>query len=287
MAAMSDIFISYASKDRDRVLPLVRALAKTGWTIFWDRTIPAGKTWRQVMGTEIQACRSVIVVWTRNSVNSEWVLEEAEIGKRKQILVPVLFDEVEPPFGFAFIQAANLVAWNGSNSDASCGRLISDIETILGPAPAKGLEAESRRGLKEEPERKTEQERFHEQEARRSDEKGVRQAESKLANVSEDLKYERVKAPAPSTWAGQRGSLFLRTLISGATKSSAWFIRIAGTFSVTLIVSVILLVVFEISLGWFFTAAEVSVIVLFVWVIVVAITTLRNRSKRKRAHATN
>jgi hypothetical protein len=81
---MSDIFISYASEERDRVLPLVSALEKTGWSIFWDRTIPAGKTWRQVIGSEIRACRSVLVIWTKNSVTSEWVLEEAETGKRKE-----------------------------------------------------------------------------------------------------------------------------------------------------------------------------------------------------------
>src|SRR4030095_13926329 len=109
---MSDIFISYSSEDRDRILPLVNALEKTGWSVFWDRTIPAGKTWRQVIGSEIEGCRSVVVVWNKNSVTSEWVLEEAEKGKSRQILIPVLLDNVQPPFGFGSIQAANLAAWN-------------------------------------------------------------------------------------------------------------------------------------------------------------------------------
>ena len=112
---MSDIFISYASQERDRVQPLISALETTGWSIFWDRTIPAGKTWRQVIGSEIRACRSVLVVWTEHSVTSEWVLEEAETGKRRGILIPVLLDNVEPPFGFGNIQAANLTAWNGDS----------------------------------------------------------------------------------------------------------------------------------------------------------------------------
>ena len=111
---MSDIFISYASEDLDRVRPLVdglERLEKTKWSVFWDRTIPARKTWRQVIGAEIQSCRTVVVVWTEKSVDSEWVLGEAEIGKRRKVLVPVLLDKVEPPFGFGTIQAANLVAW--------------------------------------------------------------------------------------------------------------------------------------------------------------------------------
>src|SRR5262249_26033841 len=114
--SVSDIFISYANEDRDRVLPLVSALEKTGWSIFWDRTIPAGNTWHQVIDFEIQACRSVLVVWTVNSVVSEWVKEEAHEGKLRGILIPVLLDNVKPPLGFRGIQAADLVGWNGDSS---------------------------------------------------------------------------------------------------------------------------------------------------------------------------
>jgi hypothetical protein len=49
---MSDIFISYASEDLPRIRPLVDALERRGWSVFWDRTIPAGKTWREVIGNE-------------------------------------------------------------------------------------------------------------------------------------------------------------------------------------------------------------------------------------------
>ena len=34
---MSDIFISYSS-NRDRIVPLVNALERTGWSVSWDRT---------------------------------------------------------------------------------------------------------------------------------------------------------------------------------------------------------------------------------------------------------
>src|SRR5215470_10714408 len=137
---MSDIFIGYASEDLERVLPLVSALEKTAWSVFWDRTIPAGKTLRQVIGVEIQGCHTVIVAWTVNSVNSEWVQEEAEIGKRRKILVPVLLDKVEPPFGFGTIQAANLVSWHGENASPAFNRLVADIAAVVGPAPAVAQE---------------------------------------------------------------------------------------------------------------------------------------------------
>lgn len=174
---MSDIFISYASEERHRVLPLINALEITGWSVFWDRTIPAGKTWRQVVGTEIRTCRSVVVAWTTNSITSEWVLEEAETGKRRQILIPVLLDDVEPPFGFGTIQAANLTAWDGACSSPAFTRLVGDIAAILGPAPIALKEAEERRRAEYDVRRESEQERFRQQELQRSEEETPRQAD--------------------------------------------------------------------------------------------------------------
>jgi sulfatase modifying factor 1 len=79
-----DIFLSYASEDRDRIGPLVRALEATGWSVFWDRKIPTGKTWPEVLEKEITSCRSVVVVWSERSVKSSWVREEANEGKKRR-----------------------------------------------------------------------------------------------------------------------------------------------------------------------------------------------------------
>ena len=41
---MSDIFLSYASEDRERVRPVAEALGRQGWEVWWDRDIPPGQT---------------------------------------------------------------------------------------------------------------------------------------------------------------------------------------------------------------------------------------------------
>jgi hypothetical protein len=183
---MSDIFISYSSEERHRVLPLVNALEKTGWSVFWDRTIPAGKTWRQVIGTEIQTCRSVVVVWTESSVRSEWVLEEAETGKRRQILIPVLLDEVEPPFGFGTIQAANLTAWDREYASRAFARFIGDISVILGPAPSAMKEAEEHRRAEDEARRNRGNNRLRHDQSQQSAEEARRETNQKKPEITED-----------------------------------------------------------------------------------------------------
>jgi len=131
---MNDIFVSHSIEDKDRLLPLVNALEKTGWSVFLARKISAGVTWRKVIDSEMQNSRSIVVVWTKNSITSEWVLEEeAETGKRRGILVPVLLDEVEPPFGFGTIQSANLAAWNGDSSSSIFIQLVENMAATLGP----------------------------------------------------------------------------------------------------------------------------------------------------------
>ena len=134
---MSHIFVSYASEDRDRIMPVVRALEATGWSVFWDRTIPVGETWQKIIGAEIEACRCMVVIWSAASINKEWVYEEASEGKRRGVLAPVLIDDIIPPIGFRTIQAAKLEGWNGNAASAEFDRLIKDISHMLGTRPLK------------------------------------------------------------------------------------------------------------------------------------------------------
>ena len=128
---MSDIFLSYASADRARVEPLVTALQRLGWSVWWDPTILAGKTWDQVIEKELDEARCVVVVWTRNSIDRRWVRTEAEEGLRRGILVPVLMEEVRIPLAFRSIQAARLVDWSGELQNLQFDHLVRSISTIV------------------------------------------------------------------------------------------------------------------------------------------------------------
>ena len=133
---MSDIFLSYSQKDEHRVRPIVRHLESLGWTVFWDRNIPPGKTWDEYIEMHLDAARCVVVVWSKDSVRSHWVKTEAEEGRRKQILVPLKIDEVTLSLAFRHIQAADLTAWNNDASHVQFKACIDAIAALV-PQPVR------------------------------------------------------------------------------------------------------------------------------------------------------
>ena len=133
---MSDIFISYARQDRPRAEAIAKALEDHGWSVWWDRNIRAGETFRRVIREEIKKARSVVVLWSEQSVDSDWVIEEATLAKKRNVLIPVLTTGVELPLGFGQIHTADLTGWGGDGTAPAFRMLCSDIQRLTG-APAK------------------------------------------------------------------------------------------------------------------------------------------------------
>lgn len=130
---MSDVFVSYSYRDRERVRSFVKTLEAAGWSVFWDVTIDPGKTWRQELAEQVIAARAVVVIWSHDSVTSDWVQEEAEEGRRRHILVPIRIDEVTPPFGFGRIHAADFTKWDGTSRAHEFQQVVGRLHEILGP----------------------------------------------------------------------------------------------------------------------------------------------------------
>ena len=130
---MSDIFLSYNKQDREKVGTIVLALEREGWNVFWDPEILAGVNWREKLKCEIDSARCVVVIWSAASENSQWVLDEAELGRDRHILVPVRLDASKPPIGFRGVQAANLADWDGQEEHRGIRNLKESIRQILNP----------------------------------------------------------------------------------------------------------------------------------------------------------
>jgi tetratricopeptide (TPR) repeat protein len=122
---MSDVFISYSSQDRERVIPLVEAIEQRGWTVWWDRKIDAGTAFDREIESAIDGAKCIVVVWSANSVASDWVRSEANEGLTRGILTPVAIDAVRPPLAFRLTQTVDL-----TGPDAAVEPLLEAIRRL-------------------------------------------------------------------------------------------------------------------------------------------------------------
>ncbi len=145
---MADVFLSYASQDRERVRALVERLEEHGWSVWWDRHIPPGMTWPQVIEQALADTRAMVVVWTAASVTSKWVQIETAEGEALGALVPLSFDRVKLPLQFRLLQSADLIAWDGSRTHPEFRTVVAQLERLLGAisdAPTRKRKAVAKR----------------------------------------------------------------------------------------------------------------------------------------------
>lgn len=141
---MADIFVSYASEDRNKVSKLVEAFEQQGWSVWWDRHIPHGQNYHQVIEQSLAVAKCVVVVWSRNSIESEWVLNEASEARKRRIIIPLLFDNVNVPLEFRHLQTADLLTWKGRLPDSGIDQLLHSIGAVLGRSSADVSKIKSR-----------------------------------------------------------------------------------------------------------------------------------------------
>jgi TIR domain len=142
---MSDIFISYASEDRHRAEELAGAFSARGWSVWWDRKIPLGKSFDEVIEKALGESRCAIVLWSAVSVISEWVRNETSEAKRRGILVPVFLETIDAPLAFRLLNGADLHDWQPGTPHGEFDQLVERVEELLGK-PASTTPAESTGG---------------------------------------------------------------------------------------------------------------------------------------------
>ena len=122
---MSDVFISYAREDAAQAERISRGLEAMGLSVFWDNEIPPGQTWADYIESKLNQCNVAVVLWSQHSTKSQWVREEARMGRTK--LIPAKLDVAEPPFGFGDVQAADLSHWAGDYNHPEWGRFANAV----------------------------------------------------------------------------------------------------------------------------------------------------------------
>lgn len=105
---MASIFLSYARDDAAKAAKIAAALEAAGHNVWWDKHIGAGSRFGAEIEEALEAADRVVVLWSKNSVRSAWVLDEAAAGRDSGRLLPVLIEKVKPPLGFRQFQSIDL-----------------------------------------------------------------------------------------------------------------------------------------------------------------------------------
>ena len=126
---MAEVFLSYSREDKPLAELLAASLRDGGWSVWWDTEIVGGQRFDSVLEQELERARCIVVLWSRHSVESEWVRGEAAVGAERQRLVPVMIDDVRLPLQFRQRHSIDLVNWSG---DVSAGGFVELTAAIRG-----------------------------------------------------------------------------------------------------------------------------------------------------------
>lgn len=131
---MKEIFISYTRCNKNVAKSFAVQFERRGWSVFLDFEIDFGTFFPTVIEEALKSAKCVVVLWSRESIDSNWVIEEADEGKRCGTLIPVLIDDIkgnEIPLGFRRIQTARLINWDGKESHPEFQRLLESISKLI------------------------------------------------------------------------------------------------------------------------------------------------------------
>jgi len=99
-----EIFISYARKDQERAEPLVSMLEEGGFSVWMDKgNIEAARLWSEQIVQAIKECRTLILLVSRNSLDSDNVLKEVMLASEsKKKILPVYLEPCDLPDRFRY-----------------------------------------------------------------------------------------------------------------------------------------------------------------------------------------
>ena len=134
---MATVFLSYAREDTKAVRPLASALERAGHIVWWDDQVAGGDQFTRAIQDALEKADAVVVCWSKASVQSAWVRDEAAHGRDRGKLVPVTLDGTLPPLGFREYQSIDLSSWRGRGS-RPLDRLNQSIAAKAGQAVCEG-----------------------------------------------------------------------------------------------------------------------------------------------------
>lgn len=126
---MAKVFLSYAREDEAHRIPIFQQLTNAGHEVWWDYQIGPGLAWDRQIEDALDACDYVVVLWTKRSVEREFVRDEARRGLEAQKLIQLKMEDCRIPIGFGARQWLDLQTWRAEEEHPGWHRALAWLAT--------------------------------------------------------------------------------------------------------------------------------------------------------------
>ena len=90
------VYVSYAARDREKVVPIIRRLQEMGLRVWFDDGTLIGGEWSTRIVTYLSGCSIVLALFTPAYVDSRYCKNEVHFAVRqRKVVIPVMLEECE------------------------------------------------------------------------------------------------------------------------------------------------------------------------------------------------
>ena len=113
-----------------------------GYEVWWDDEPPVHRPFAPILQERLDTAKAILVIWSSDAVDSDYVRGEAEAGRSARKLVQISIDGTVPPLPFNQTQYADLNGWDGATDVPGWRKVLASIaELVALPAERPGAAA--------------------------------------------------------------------------------------------------------------------------------------------------
>jgi len=129
---MVDVFISYKREERARCERIQEKLKALDLDVWFDARLTAGKRFDREIEEAVRGAKVVVVLWSPASVESEWVREEAGVGKARNVLAAIRINPCDLPFGFGTTHVEDIHEAEFADDHPAWLKILGRIGDLVG-----------------------------------------------------------------------------------------------------------------------------------------------------------
>ena len=130
-ATPCDVFVSYRRSDRAYVEVLADILTQAGLRPWFDKFIPFGQQFASTILAQIIAAPAVLLLWSKDSATSPWVLREMEEALRQNKLVPTCLNSAPHHQSFSRLNISYL---DGDDFNEKSPKILDILQGLASKA---------------------------------------------------------------------------------------------------------------------------------------------------------